>query len=208
MPRLRKADRDQVMGDTRRRLLEAAAAEFARAGYVGANINRISVEAGFAKGTVYNYFPSKRALLLDLLGEVAEAQTTFILQRVREEQDPGRRLQRFFEAGLAFVEQNPTRSRVIIQLVYGPDVGFRAQVYRAYGPLLHAIVHEIIELGIARGDFRPVDGDLAAASVMSLYLGSCSQLEPEGRIWLDPGQVAGLLLDGLRPRSAQASPVV
>lgn len=50
-------------------LLQTAAEHFAREGYEGASINRISVAAGFAKGTVYNYFPSKAALL----GEVLQA---------------------------------------------------------------------------------------------------------------------------------------
>jgi hypothetical protein len=38
------------LAETRQRLLEAAASEFAREGYTGANINRISQAAGFAKG--------------------------------------------------------------------------------------------------------------------------------------------------------------
>ena len=45
-------------------LLEAAAAEFAAAGVDGANVNRISLAAGLGKGTIYNYFSSKRELFL------------------------------------------------------------------------------------------------------------------------------------------------
>lgn len=50
-------------------LLRTAAEHFAREGFEGASINRISLAAGFAKGTIYNYFPSKAALL----GEVLQA---------------------------------------------------------------------------------------------------------------------------------------
>jgi AcrR family transcriptional regulator len=53
----------------RHRLLEEAAVEFAREGFDRANINSISKAAGFAKGTVYNYFSSKE----DLFGAVLEA---------------------------------------------------------------------------------------------------------------------------------------
>jgi AcrR family transcriptional regulator len=45
--------------------------EFACEGYAGANINRISQAAGFAKGAVYNCFACKRALMLALIDEVA-----------------------------------------------------------------------------------------------------------------------------------------
>jgi len=206
MPRLRSDLREQVLGETRRRLLEAAAAEFAREGYASANINRISLAAGLAKGTIYNYFASKQALMLGLVDEVAAAHTDFILGQVQAEQDPVRRLERFFEAGFAFVEQHPPQARVIIQVLYGPDGEVRAHVYQAYERLLTSIMHDIVEAGVAQGSFRPVDADLAAAMVMSVYLGGCSQLEPDGRIWLDPGQVAGLILDGLRPRENGSAP--
>ena len=62
MPRHKDAERETVMSETRRLLLAAATREFAREGYAGANVNRISKAAGFAKGTIYNYFSSKRAL--------------------------------------------------------------------------------------------------------------------------------------------------
>ena len=64
MARIKSEERQQILDQTRLRLLEAAAEEFARVGYSDANINTISTSAGFAKGTVYNYFSSKRALLL------------------------------------------------------------------------------------------------------------------------------------------------
>ena len=68
-PRLKQDDREQVLESNRKPLLEVAAIEFANAGFYGANINRISLAAGFAKGTIYNYFPSKQALMLALLDE-------------------------------------------------------------------------------------------------------------------------------------------
>lgn len=54
---------------TRARLLGAAAQEFARAGYERANVDGISLAAGYAKGTIYNYFPSKEELFLAVVEE-------------------------------------------------------------------------------------------------------------------------------------------
>jgi len=181
-------------------LLDAAAVEFAREGYVGANVNRISQVAGFAKGTIYNYFPSKRALMLALIDEIASAHTDFIVQQVGLEEDPARRLQRFFSAGFAFVEDHPAQAQVMIASVYGPDDEFKQHVYQAYDGLFTLIIEDIVGSGIARGDVRPVDPDLTAALVMAVYLGSCSQLDSDGRIWLDPDQVAAFVLEGLRQR--------
>ena len=196
------ATKKEIKTETRQRLLDAAAEEFARYGYVGANVNRISGSAGFAKGTIYNYFPSKRGLMRSLIEETAVAHTDFVLQQVEQEPDPAAGLERFFGAGVAFVERHPARAGVIVNAVYGPDEEFRALVYRAYEGLFALIIHQVVEPGIAEGEFRPVDPDTTAALVMTVYLGSCSQIEADGKIWLDPGQVASFVLDGLRRRTA------
>jgi AcrR family transcriptional regulator len=200
MPRPRRAVREEVLAETRQRLLEAAAVEFAREGYVGANINRISKAAGFAKGTIYNYFPSKRALMLAFIDGIATAHTDFILGQVEPEEEPIRRLERFFSAGFAFVEEHPAQAQVIISAVYGPDEAFKQRVYQVYERLFNLIVQDIVGAGVVRGDFRPVDPDLATALLMSIYLGSCSQLDADGKIWLDPDQVVTFILEGLRQR--------
>src|SRR5229473_6624294 len=56
---------------TRRRLLAAAAQEFARTGLERASIDAISLAAGYAKGTIYNYFPSKEELFLAVVEEAS-----------------------------------------------------------------------------------------------------------------------------------------
>lgn len=50
----------------RREIIEAAMAVFARAGYRRAKIKDVADEAGVGKGTVYEYFRSKRELFLQM----------------------------------------------------------------------------------------------------------------------------------------------
>ncbi len=197
MARPHKATRDHVLGETRERLLQAAATEFANEGYVGANINRISTGAGFAKGTIYNHFASKRALLQALIDDTAAEHVTAITVQVAQEADPGERLERFFRAGFSFVKRNPDRARVVINTVYGPDEAFKKSVYKAYEPLFDMLIDDIIKAGIAAGQFREVDADVTAAMIMTIYLGSCSQLTPEGEIWLNTAHIIPFILEGL-----------
>ena len=203
MPRPRTAIREKALAQTRQLLLEAAAVEFTREGYAGANINRISRAAGFAKGTIYNYFPSKRALMLALIDEIGAAHTDFIVGQVELEEHPIQRLERFFSAGFAFVEDNPTKAPLIINTVYGPDEAFKQRVFEAYDRLFSLIIQDIVEAGVAQGVFRAVDPDATAALLMSIYLGSCSLLEPGGRIGITPDQVVGFVLEGLRQREGR-----
>ncbi len=198
MARLRKTARDETLAATRHKLLEAATTEFANEGYVGANINSISEAAGFAKGTIYNHFPSKRALMLTLIDTIAAEHITFIMKQVELDPSPVGQLEAFFSAGFAFIEQCPEQARVIVNAIYGPDAEFRARVYQAYERLFTLITRDIVATGVARGELREVNADLVTALVMTIYLGSCSQLDSNGRIWLDPHQVVDFVLDGLR----------
>jgi AcrR family transcriptional regulator len=198
MARHKQTERDKIQGETRYLLLAAATEEFAREGYVGANINRISKAAGFAKGTIYNYFSSKRALMLALIDEVADAHLEFIRARVQEEADAGRRLERFFDAGFTFVSSHLAQARVMINTIYGPNVEFKMHMYQAYQPMFQLVSQEIIAAGVAQGIFRQVDPDAMAALVMTIYLGTGSSVDEDGRAWLDPRQVADFSLHALR----------
>lgn len=55
--------------ESRRRLLEAAARHFAERGFEAASVDRIALDAGLAKGSVYNHFDSKEALFGAVLAE-------------------------------------------------------------------------------------------------------------------------------------------
>src|SRR5256884_7322496 len=57
----------------RRRLLEAAAAEFARSGYADASAEAISREAGMSKATFYEHFANKEECILGLFDAARDA---------------------------------------------------------------------------------------------------------------------------------------
>ena len=198
MARLKKAEREQVLSKTRALLLDAAAQEFAREGYAGANINRISQSAGFAKGTIYNYFPSKRALMLALIDQTAELHLKYIQDKVMGVDDPGTRLERFFEAGFAFIPEYLPQARVMVNNLYGPDVEFKEYMYQAYLPMFQLVGQEILAPGIAQGVFRQVDPISTANLLMTVYLGTGSSVDDQGRQWLPARQVADFVLYGLQ----------
>ncbi len=65
MARISETTRTEV----RARLLTTAARRFAERGLAGTNIDDIAIGAGFGKGTIYNYFPSKEALFAAVVEE-------------------------------------------------------------------------------------------------------------------------------------------
>ncbi len=198
MPRHKEADRDQILKATRQALLAAAAEEFAREGYDRANVNRIAEAAGFSIGTVYNYFPSKRELMSAFIAETAQAHVAFMLKRVRQETEAERRLEAFYAAGFEFVHTHLTMARAIFNTLNGPDEDFRLQLFQAYQPLFQLLGEEILLPGADQGAFRELDPGSTAGLLMLIYLGTGSQLSPEGTHWLSAAQVADFVLHALR----------
>ena len=78
--------------------MAAAIEAFATLGYQKANINQISLSAGYSKGTIYNYFPSKRELMLALIDSIAVNHFDHIASQVREVLEADRRRARLLSA--------------------------------------------------------------------------------------------------------------
>jgi AcrR family transcriptional regulator len=79
--------RDRQKQERERRILKAAERLFARKGFAGVAMEEVAGRAGLAVGTLYNYFPSKLALLLAIL----RRETQSLLARGQKVLDaPGR----------------------------------------------------------------------------------------------------------------------
>ena len=198
MARIKNEDREQATYQTRQTLLDTAAEEFARQGYDQANINIISTKAGFAKGTIYNYFPSKQALMLAVIDNIAQEHLAYLLSAVLELDDPARRLERFFKAGFEYVAQYTPRARVMFNTVNGSNQEQKEYCFQAYQPMFRLVAEQILSPGMQQGIFSKADLEPTSILVMTIYMGTASQVDKLGRPWLDPGQVAQFTLNGLR----------
>ena len=64
--------KEREIARTRADILEGAARAFARKGYQGATMEDIAGEAGFAVGSLYNYFKGKDEIYRSLLQMIAD----------------------------------------------------------------------------------------------------------------------------------------
>jgi AcrR family transcriptional regulator len=198
MPRYKTSESEQIAIDTRQKLLDSAAEEFAHQGFTAANINRISQAAGYAKGTIYNYFASKEAILLDLIETAAAEHIAFIAAAVSEVSSPQERLLHFFQAGFAYVEAHPSPMQVIVHTLYGADEAHKAHLAQVYQPLFAVMMNDILEPGMQDNSFRRMDVGRTATFLLTTYLGICIPQDIEGRTFFDPQMVTSLLLNGIK----------
>ena len=141
MPRVTEATR----AEHRRRLLDAAAAEFATKGFDGARVDDISLAAGLGKGTIYNYFESKQ----EVFREVVLAWFTRItetLEPVPEDAPIRDQLLSVLQADMRVSSEIEDFARVMYREALRPDRDEAAALLPAVDPS-----DEAIEAAITRG---------------------------------------------------------
>jgi AcrR family transcriptional regulator len=155
-----------VKQTTRARLLAAAAQEFARAGFERANVDAISLAAGFAKGTIYNYFPSKEELFLAVVEE-ASAQAAATTPAAADA-SAWERLTAVLAGFCSWAEQQDSLARVLVRECLMGTPGLYPRVISAEWPLT-AQLEAIIADGIQKGEIRnDMPADLLALAIAGL----------------------------------------
>jgi AcrR family transcriptional regulator len=160
--RISAAQREVV----RRALLQSAAQHFAAHGLRGANINRISLDAGFAKGTVYNYFRSKEELFEAVLSVGSEE----TLRRYRVQPVEGgtrEKLRALMAADASLVREHEAFMQTFVRELVVPRPETDALIAAGMAPLVEEAVR-IIAAGQDAGELR---GDLSASRLAQVLLG-------------------------------------
>lgn len=152
-------------------MLAAAGEEFARVGLQRANVDAISLAAGYAKGTIYNYFPSKEELFLAVVEE-ASAQAT--ASGSAPAHAPAReRLAAVLAGFCAWAGSNDPLARVLVRECLMGTPGLYPRVIGAEAPLvgeLEAIIGEGAADGELRDDLSADQLALAIAGLTDLAL--------------------------------------
>jgi AcrR family transcriptional regulator len=157
--------------EARLRLLEAAAARFAHEGLDGASIDAIAIDAGYAKGTIYNYFEGKTQLFLEVIAEGARRAAS----RYAEVEGRGTvrdQLLALAEADVSVVREEEAFQRVVIR----EALSFRPETYPAIvvhlAPYLQRVESALAD-GVRSGEVR---SDRPTSQLALLFVGTLALL--------------------------------
>jgi AcrR family transcriptional regulator len=198
----------------RSRLLETAAEQFAEKGLAGANVDGIALGAGFAKGTVYNYFGSKEELFAEVLAEGCR-QAIRRYSGVPQEGSVRDLLLALAAADVDVLREEERFMKVVVR----EAMSFRPRTYplivERLAPYLHE-VERVLARGLATGEIR---GDVPAPQLALAFVGMLTLLFVQhwgsGGTWprLDevPELAVTLFLDGAahgapKPARSRAAP--
>ena len=185
-------------------ILDAAARVFAKNGYARATTREIAAEAGVSEGTIYNYFDSKRDLLIAMSSRMA-LESLEQLDALPPREDVKAYVLALVENRFHLLLKNIDLVRALMPEVLVDDDLRTAYINEVLAPAIHYL-GEYIESRAEVGVFREVNTHVVAramiGSVMSfgfLWLQQPSELEQVSREEVI-SEVVGLFLDGLRLR--------
>lgn len=162
----------------RTQLLGVALEAFGSKGYHGTSMDEVAEAAGVTKPVLYQHFPSKRALYLELIRSTGDDLLEAIAESATAQPDPHARVLAGFDAYFKFVRAKTNAFR----LLFGGDArqqgDFAAAVQDAEGKIALAIAH-LIDV-----DLPEEDREILAYAIIGLA-------EVTSRQWLLRSEAAG-----------------
>jgi AcrR family transcriptional regulator len=201
MARITAAAKERV----RRALIESAASHFAQHGLERANINTIAVEAGFAKGTVYNYFVSKEELFGEVLAEACR-RAVRRYSGLEHGESVRERLAALVRADVTVLREEEAFMKVLLR----EAMSFRGETYpivvENLAPFL-TLVEDIVVEGVRTKEVR---ADRPVSQLALLFVGILALLFVQhwgsAGVWPTleelPELAVTAFLDGAAPRRA------
>lgn len=146
--------------ESRAAILNAAIKEFAEHGTAGARTDAIARSARVNKALLYYYFKDKEALYQAVLDHVFSGLRAQVVPILDTNLPPREKLLKYLGAYFDYIAMNPQFPRVV-QSEWTRNPGIQAprmqRIAKEYfRPIYHKLV-EVLQQGIATGEFRPVN---------------------------------------------------
>ncbi|WP_258358824.1 TetR/AcrR family transcriptional regulator [Moorella sulfitireducens] len=175
-------------GDKRRQIMEAATSVFAARGFYQAKIADIAVAAGVGKGTVYEYFRSKKDLFQQMLLHLIKDHLDR-LQEVTREPTLAGFVERFFRENLGYFQANREIARILLSDHPPIDAATQKLLLAAKEEMLRRL-EAYLQAAAGRGEMRPVPPRLAAGLITGFILSLGHQVVFNGETSYSPDAIA------------------
>ena len=160
--------RDRRINRQKEEILQAAGSVFSEKGYASSTIHDIAIKADIGDGTIYNYFPGKREILLTIAGKQTEAINRLFVstEKVDTPEDLVRIVQKSFDIML---EQSSYTRIMISEALVDDEFLNKYVIQRLRNVVLFTRV--FIEERVKSHDFHPVDPEMAAQAFVGAFAG-------------------------------------
>lgn len=184
---------------TQRRLLEAAELEFGEKGFTKASVSSITSRAGVGQGTFYNYFPSKEAVLRELVRHMGRALRRSLSSATSGAKNRIEVERRGLEAFIGFSRSHQNLYRIVMESQFVDEA-----IYREYYQRLAEGYTAALRAAQDAGDITAGDAEAQGWALMGiahfagLRYGIWSDSAPDEHVL---ETLHGLIRRGLEPVS-------
>jgi len=175
--------------ETRRKILDAAEAEFGEKGFHEGSISGITQRAGVALGTFYTYFESKEEIFQALVAYMSLRIREWIGERVADASDRMSAERLGIEAYIEFARQHKGIYRIISEAEF-----VATDAYRDHYEGFARAYRRNLEKAARKGELRPGDYEAWAWAIMGIvvFLGMRFVIMDESK---SPSEVADIMTD-------------
>lgn len=164
---------------TRARILRAAAMLFHARGYEGTSMKAIADVVGIQKSSLYHHFSSKDELLFEILQHTVDLATGGLQEIARSSRPAAERLRLAVRHHVINLVEDLDNVACFVE--EGKALGpVHREVYIAKRDAYERCFRQIIEDGIARGEFRRADVRLAGFAVLGMCNWLVRWFHPDG----------------------------
>ena len=186
----------------RNQILDAATKVFVRLGFQHARMDDIVEESGLSKGTLYWYFKSKEDIINAILRRLFTGELENLESLLQAEGPASERLLQLTKYRVIGMKRMSNLVPIIFEF-YAVAVHQQwvKQFIGDYFKHFRGLLEDLIQQGIDRGEFYPVNASETAITLASMYEGLTIHwlMEPEAVQWdiLSENSIP-MLLNGLK----------
>jgi len=182
---------------------QAAIRVFAREGFHRARMETIAHEAGVAVGTIYNYFESKRDVLLAVFEVEFEEQISFFEGLRKSGLSIPEQIAQILQDHFSLLRERTELAQVLLQERFNPGEGFKEKLSNFHRKVVERI-EALIQEGIDQGWVRSCDPRIIAPALFAVVqsIGSWEMIHSGtvvgGLFQTAPTELADFIWNGLK----------
>jgi AcrR family transcriptional regulator len=148
-------------------ILDAALAVIVQKGYENSRMDDIVASSKMSKGAIYWYYKSKKEIYLSLVNHWVHNYSAVLNHIVDTDRSASDQLRSLFQYFTVQYEKDPVVFKALLEFwsMAGRDPEFNDKLQKVYSEFVN-LISTIIQQGMDNGEFKNLDVDITAMSIM------------------------------------------
>ena len=148
-------------------ILDAALAVIVQKGYENSRMDDIVASSKMSKGAIYWYYKSKKEIYLSLVNHWVHSYSAVLNHIVDTDRSASDQLRSLFQYFIVQYEKDPVVFKALLEFwsMAGRDPEFNDKLQKVYSEFVN-LISTIIQQGMDNGEFKNLDVDITAMSIM------------------------------------------